>query len=104
MRDHKQADRIEALDQQCDQLAEQVTQMLQQLVSMEELLSDHVHNTLREHSTQLAELRDLLTAVHACVVTDGATPATATPPPAAPTTAATPPDAPAPKAPRKPNE
>jgi uncharacterized membrane protein len=99
MRDHKQADRIEALDQQGDKLAEQVTQLVEQLVSMDQLLSDHVHNTLREHSTQLAELRELLTAVHACVVTpDGATPVAATPPAATSTSPATETD-PATKAP-----
>ncbi|HYM28274.1 MAG TPA: DUF1003 domain-containing protein, partial [Steroidobacteraceae bacterium] len=64
MRDHKQADRIEelsrrseALDEQGDRLAEQSTQLIQQLVGVEQMLSDHVHSTLREHSAQLAELQ-----------------------------------------------
>jgi hypothetical protein len=82
MRDHKQSDRIEelsrrseALDEQGDRQAEQTAQMITQLVGVEQLLSDHVHTTLREHSTQLAELQELLQAIHAQVVVNGAGPA-----------------------------
>lgn len=98
MRDHKQSDRIEELsrrseelDEQGDRQAEQSAQMIQQLVGVEQLLSDHIHNTLREHSTQLAELQELLKAIHAHVVLDGASGNAATAPAAS---AATPASAP----------
>lgn len=86
MRDHKQSDRIEelsrrseALDEQGDRQAEQTAQMITQLVGVEQLLSEHVHTTLREHSTQLAELQELLKAIHAQVVVNGAGPAASAP-------------------------
>ncbi len=67
VRDHQQADRIERLGSQNEQLTEQNEQLVQRLVSMEQLLDQHVSESLRTHTIELQELGTLLRAVHAAV-------------------------------------
>jgi uncharacterized membrane protein len=70
MRDHKQADRIERLTKQNEELAER-------LLGVEQILEQHVTQSLQTHAMELRELGILMRAVHAAVCTtpvlDGAT-------------------------------
>jgi len=67
LRDHQQADRIEHLGAQNEQLTEQNERLVQRLVSMEQLLERHVTQSLKTHSEQLADLNTLLREVHTSV-------------------------------------
>lgn len=67
LRDHQQADRIERLGAQNEQLAQQNEELVQRLVSMEELLDQHVSQSLRAHTEELRELATMVRAVHAVV-------------------------------------
>lgn len=60
LRDHQQADRIERLGAQNEEL-------VKRLVSVEELLDQHISESLKSHTEELRELSTLMRAVHAVV-------------------------------------
>jgi len=66
-RDHKQADRIEQLSKQNEDLGER-------LLAVEQMLEQHVTTSLATHAAELSELGVLMRAVHAvvCAEPDGA--------------------------------
>lgn len=67
LRDHQQADRIERLGKQNELLTEQNEQLVQRLLSMEQLLDHHVAQSLKAHGDELHDLGTLVRAVHAAV-------------------------------------
>lgn len=67
MRDHAQADRIEKLTAQNEQLAEQNVQLVDRLFSIEQLLEEHVNASLAAHTAELRELKTLVREVHVAV-------------------------------------
>lgn len=67
LRDHQQADRIERLSAQNGQLSQQNEELVQRLVSVEELLDQHISESLKAHTEELRELATLMRAVHAAV-------------------------------------
>jgi uncharacterized membrane protein len=60
LRDHKQADRIEQLSQQNEDLGER-------LLAVEEMLEQHITRSLAGHAAELVELKALLREVHTAV-------------------------------------
>jgi hypothetical protein len=69
-RDHLQADRIENLGKQNEQLTEQNEQLVQRLLTMEQMLEQHVIESLKTHAQELQNQGALLRAVHAAVCPD----------------------------------
>lgn len=67
IRDHQQSDRIESLSRQNAQLTEQSAHLAERLLSMEQLLDQHVAQSLKAHSDELHSLGMLLREVHAVV-------------------------------------
>lgn len=76
VRDHQQSDRIERLAKQSEALNEQNEQLAQRLLSMEQLLDEHVAASLKAHGEEIHDLSVLLREVHAAVC---ATPSDANP-------------------------
>ena len=70
VRDHQQADRIENLGKQNEQLTEQNEQLVQRLLTMEQMLEQHVIENLKAHTQELQNQGSLLRAVHAAVCPD----------------------------------
>jgi uncharacterized membrane protein len=60
LRDHEQADRIEQLSQQNEDLGER-------LLAVEEMLEQHITRSLAGHAAELVELKALLREVHTAV-------------------------------------
>lgn len=93
LRDHAQADRIEKLATQSEQLADQNAQLAERILSLEQMLEQHVKRSLEAHTAELRDMSMLVRAVHAavCPPTNGSQPpATQEQPPEAPAPAATP--------------
>ncbi len=67
IRDHAQADRIEKLTAQNEQLAEQNCALVERMTAMEQMLDGHVGASLQAHASELRELSALVRAVHAAV-------------------------------------
>ncbi len=67
VRDHQQSDRIEHLAKQSEALSEQNEQLAQRLLSMEQLLDEHVAASLKAHGEEIHDLSVLLREVHAAV-------------------------------------
>lgn len=67
VRDHQQSDRIERLAKQSEELNEQNEQLAQRLLSMEQLLDEHVAASLKAHGEEIHDLSVLLREVHAAV-------------------------------------
>jgi uncharacterized membrane protein len=88
MRDHRQADRVEHLVAQNEQLAEQNAQLVSRILSVEQMLDEHVAQSLRAHTSELRELGVLVRAVHTAVT--AGSPAAALSDPAAPEAAPAP--------------
>ena len=72
VRDHQQADRIEHLGQQNEQLTGQNEQLVQRLLNMEEILELHVAQSLKAHGDELQHLGALMREVHATLCPPGA--------------------------------
>lgn len=67
VRDHQQADRIENLGRQNEQLTEANERLTERLVNMEQMLEQHIVQSLKAHSEELQNQGALLRAVHAAV-------------------------------------
>lgn len=67
LRDHQQADRIESVGRQNELLTEQNEQLAQRLLSMEQLLDQHVTESLKSHTEAIRDLQALMREVHATV-------------------------------------
>src|SRR5262249_56441971 len=86
-RDHRQADRVEQLVAQNEQLEEQNQGLVEQLVTIERLIDQHVEQSLAARSTELRAVYALTREVHrqltngAAVGTDCLWPATEHQPP-----------------------
>lgn len=65
MRDHKQANRVEQLVKQNEQLEERNKGLVERLVNVEQLLEEHVRSSLELHTAELRDLKSLLQDVHA---------------------------------------
>jgi uncharacterized membrane protein len=72
-RDHKQADRIEGLAKQNEDLSAQNEQLAQRLITLEQLLDTHIATSLKAHTDELHDLGALVRAVHAAVCDGGQT-------------------------------
>ncbi len=67
LRDHQQSDRIEALSRQNEQLTEQSAQLAERLLNMEQMLDQHVAQSLKAHGEELHSLGTLVREIHAIV-------------------------------------
>ena len=72
-RDHKQADRIEGLAKQNEDLSAQNEQLVQRLITLEQMLDTHIATSLKAHTDELHDLGALVRAVHAAVCDGGQT-------------------------------
>jgi uncharacterized membrane protein len=78
IRDHAQADRIEHLTNESEQLSAQNRDLVQRLLNIEQLIDEHINSSLQAHTAELRELGGLVRAVHAAVCQadgNGASPA-----------------------------
>jgi uncharacterized membrane protein len=73
-RDHAQSDRIEKLTAQNEQLAEQSEKLAEQneklvaqMCDLEEMVDQHITASAKAHSAEIAELAELVRAVHSSV-------------------------------------
>jgi len=64
VRDHKQANRVEQLVTQNEQLEERNKSLVERLVNVEQLLEEHVRSSLELHTAELRDLKSLLQDVH----------------------------------------
>jgi uncharacterized membrane protein len=67
MRDHKQSDRIEHLSAQNEALAEQNRQLVEQMVSLERTVDEHVAASIRAHTIEIRQVYALMREVHTAV-------------------------------------
>lgn len=67
LRDHKQSDRIEHLSAQNEALAEQNRQLVEQMVSLERTVDEHVAASIRAHTLEIRQLYSLVREVHTAV-------------------------------------
>lgn len=67
MRDHKQSDRIEHLTAQNETLAEQNRQLVEQVVSLERTVDEHVAASIRAHTLEIRQVYALMREVHMAV-------------------------------------
>jgi uncharacterized membrane protein len=67
VRDHQQADRIENLGTQNERLTEANERLTERLVDMEQMLEQHIVQSLKAHTEELQNQGALLRAVHAAV-------------------------------------
>ncbi|MGH2515947.1 MAG: DUF1003 domain-containing protein [Ktedonobacterales bacterium] len=67
LRDHKQSDRIEHLSAQNETMAEQNRQLVEQLVSLEHMVDEHVAASIRAHTLEIRQLYGLVREVHSVV-------------------------------------
>lgn len=81
LRDHAQADRIEKLAAQSEQLADQNARLSERMISLEQMLEEHVKRSLEAHTAELRDMSALVRAVHAavCPPTNGSQPSDTTP-------------------------
>lgn len=81
LRDHAQADRIEKLAAQSEQLADQNARLSERMISLEQMLEEHVKRSLEAHTVELRDMSALVRAVHAavCPPTNGSQPSDTTP-------------------------
>jgi uncharacterized membrane protein len=67
IRDHAQSDRIEKLTLESEKLAAQNRDLVERLVTIEQLLDEHIGQSLSAHTAELRELGVVIRAVHAAV-------------------------------------
>jgi uncharacterized membrane protein len=67
LRDHKQADRIEQLSAQNEAMTEQNRQLVEQIVSLEHMVDEHVAASIRAHTLEIRQLYTLVREVHTAV-------------------------------------
>jgi uncharacterized membrane protein len=67
IRDHAQSDRIEKLAAQNEQLAEQSRQLVDRMCDLEEMVDQHMTASAKAHSAEIADLAELVRAVHTTV-------------------------------------
>jgi uncharacterized membrane protein len=63
-RDHHQADRVEHLVAQNEQLGEQNKGLVEQLVTVERLIDEHIAQSMTAHSAELRAVYELMREVH----------------------------------------
>ncbi len=68
LRDHAQADRIEQLTGESEKLTAQNRDLVERILTLEQVLDEHVGQSLRAHTAELHDLSALVRAVHAAVV------------------------------------
>lgn len=73
LRDHAQADRIEKLVAQAEQLADQNEHLTERMLSLERMMEQHVQRSLEAHAAELRDMNILVREVHAavCAPNDG---------------------------------
>jgi uncharacterized membrane protein len=67
IRDHAQSDRIERLSFESEKLAAQNRELVERLLSIEQMLEEHVSQSLQAHTEELRELGAVIRDVHAVV-------------------------------------
>jgi uncharacterized membrane protein len=67
IRDHAQSDRIERLSFESEKLAAQNRELVERLLSIEQLLEEHIGQSLQAHTEELRELGAVIRDVHAVV-------------------------------------
>lgn len=67
MRDHKQADRIEGLAKQNEDLTDQNRQLAERMIGLEQMLEVHVAQSLQTHAMELRDLGVLMRDMHATI-------------------------------------
>lgn len=67
LRDHQQSDRVEHLSAQNETLAEQNRQLMEQLVSLEHTVDEHVQASIRAHTIEIQQVYALMREVHTVV-------------------------------------
>jgi uncharacterized membrane protein len=69
IRDHAQANRIEKLTAQNEQMAEQNRQLVEQMCNLERMVDEHIAASAQAHSAEIADLATLVRAIHTAVTT-----------------------------------
>jgi uncharacterized membrane protein len=67
IRDHAQSSRIEKLTAQNETLGEQSEKLVDRMYQLEQMVDEHIAASARAHSAEIADLTDLVRAVHTTV-------------------------------------